>query len=119
MQAAEQLSPTERDGADMRCAGGGASHAVPASKPIGTARPPRPRSSAAARARSTPMERQAVLATLHSERFVDQSPAAVYARLLDEGTYLCSQRTMYRLLERRWRSTRAARPVAPSRVRET
>jgi len=44
-------------------------------------------------------ERQAVLATLHSERFVDQSPAAVYARLLDEGRYLCSQRTMYRLLE--------------------
>jgi len=44
-------------------------------------------------------ERQAVLATLHSERFVDQSPAAVYARLLDEGRYLCSERTMYRLLE--------------------
>jgi putative transposase len=44
-------------------------------------------------------ERQAVLATLHSERFVDQSPAAVYAALLDEGRYLCSQRTMYRLLE--------------------
>jgi len=43
-------------------------------------------------------ERQAVLATLHSERFVDQSPAAVYARLLDEGRYLCSERTMYRLL---------------------
>jgi putative transposase len=43
-------------------------------------------------------ERQAVLAALHSERFVDQSPAAVYARLLDEGRYLCSPRTMYRLL---------------------
>ena len=44
-------------------------------------------------------ERQAVLATLHGERFVDQAPAAVYAALLDEGTYLCSERTMYRLLE--------------------
>jgi putative transposase len=44
-------------------------------------------------------ERQAVLATLHSERFVDQAPAAVYARLLDEGTYLCSEHTMYRLLK--------------------
>jgi putative transposase len=43
-------------------------------------------------------ERQAVLAALHSERFVDQAPAAVYATLLDEGTYLCSERTMYRLL---------------------
>ena len=35
---------------------------------------------------------------LHSERFVDQSPAAVYAALLDEGTYHCSIRTMYRIL---------------------
>ena len=44
------------------------------------------------------MERQTVLATLHAERFVDQSPAEVYAAMLDEGTYLCSIRTMYRLL---------------------
>jgi putative transposase len=43
-------------------------------------------------------ERQAVLAELHAERFVDASPAAVYATLLDEGTYLASERTMYRLL---------------------
>ena len=33
---------------------------------------------------------------LHT-RFVDQAPAQVYATLLDEGTYLCSARTMYRL----------------------
>jgi putative transposase len=39
-----------------------------------------------------------VLAELHSERFADASPAAVYATLLDEGTYLASQRTMYRIL---------------------
>jgi putative transposase len=43
-------------------------------------------------------ERAAVLATLRSERFVDCSPAAVWATLLDEGRYLCSERTMYRLL---------------------
>jgi putative transposase len=43
-------------------------------------------------------ERGAVLAELHSERFADASPAAVYATLLDEGTYLASQRTMYRIL---------------------
>ena len=43
-------------------------------------------------------ERQAVLAALHSERFCDAAPAEVYATLLDEGTYLCSERTMYRLL---------------------
>ena len=43
-------------------------------------------------------ERSAVLAELHAERFVDASPAAVYATLLDEGTYLASERTMYRVL---------------------
>jgi len=43
-------------------------------------------------------ERQAVLQALHGERFVDCSPAHVYATLLDEGTYLASERTMYRLL---------------------
>jgi putative transposase len=43
-------------------------------------------------------ERAEVLRQLHSERFVDASPAAVYATLLDEGTYLASERTMYRLL---------------------
>jgi putative transposase len=44
-------------------------------------------------------ERQRVLDTLNSERFMDQPPAEVYARLLDEEeTYLCSTRTMYRIL---------------------
>ena len=43
-------------------------------------------------------ERQQVLELLHSERFVDQAPPAVYATLLDEGHYLCSVRTMYRIL---------------------
>ena len=43
-------------------------------------------------------ERQEVLDTLHSERFVDQAPPVVYASLLDEGRYLCSARTMYRIL---------------------
>jgi len=43
-------------------------------------------------------ERAAVLGQLHSERFSDDSPAQVYATLLDEGTYLASERTMYRLL---------------------
>jgi putative transposase len=39
-----------------------------------------------------------VLAELHSERFVDCAPAQVWATLLDEGRYLASERTMYRLL---------------------
>jgi putative transposase len=42
-----------------------------------------------------------VLARLHEPRFVDLAPAEVYATLLDEGAYLCSERTMYRLLARR------------------
>src|SRR5205823_6946601 len=48
-----------------------------------------------------PAEREMVLAQLHGERFQDRSPAAVYATLLDEGQYLCSIRTMYRLLEQK------------------
>ncbi len=40
-----------------------------------------------------------MLGALNSERFVDQAPAEVYATLLDEDRYLCSIRTMYRLLD--------------------
>jgi len=39
-----------------------------------------------------------VLDVLHSERFVDTSPAEVVATLMDEQEYLCSERTMYRIL---------------------
>jgi putative transposase len=60
-------------------------------------RPERPRP-VPARALSE-AEREAVLAELRSERFVDSSPAQVWATLLDEGRYLASERTMYRLLE--------------------
>lgn len=43
-------------------------------------------------------ERTTVLATLHGDRFVDKAPAQAWAQLLDEGTYHCSIRTMYRIL---------------------
>ena len=46
-----------------------------------------------------PGEREVVLETLHSDRFMDHAPAQVHASLLDEGTYLCSPRTMYRILD--------------------
>jgi putative transposase len=39
-----------------------------------------------------------MLEQLHEPRFADQPPAQVYAKLLDEGRYLCSVRTMHRLL---------------------
>jgi putative transposase len=46
------------------------------------------------------VEQETVLARLHEERFQNCSPAAVYSTLLDEGEYLCSIRSMYRLLRR-------------------
>ncbi|MGH9316585.1 MAG: IS3 family transposase [Thermoanaerobaculia bacterium] len=57
---------------------------------------PRPRSPRAL----APAERQAVLDSLHAERFVDKAPAQIWAELLDRGTYHCSIRTMYRILAR-------------------
>jgi putative transposase len=46
----------------------------------------------------SPEERARVLSELMSERFMDLAPRQVYATLVEEGTYLCSIRTMYRLL---------------------
>jgi putative transposase len=43
-------------------------------------------------------ERDNVRQELYSDRFIDRSPYQVYAALLDEGRYLCSVRTMYRIL---------------------
>jgi putative transposase len=65
----------------------------------------------------TEAERQHVLSVLRSEEYCDLAPAQVWARLLDdEGIYLCSIRTMYRLLalagenrERRRQRTHPAR----------
>ena len=56
-------------------------------------------------------ERQQVLGVLHEPRFIDLAPAQVYAALLDEGTYHCSERTMYRVLaaEHEVRERRAQR----------
>ena len=77
----------------------------------------------------SPQERAAVLEVLHGERFVDRAPAQVWATLIDEGTYLASPSTMYRLLrtsgevrERRRQAKHPPRTVpelvaaAPNRV---
>jgi putative transposase len=63
----------------------------PPSRSPRTAPAPQPRALSAA-------ERQQVLEVLHQERFWDAAPASVYATLLDEGSYLCSISSMYRLL---------------------
>jgi putative transposase len=63
------------------------------SRPAGPAKPrPTPPNALSA------AERERVLDVLHGERFVDRAPAQVWATLLDEGTYLGSESTMYRLL---------------------
>jgi putative transposase len=63
----------------------------------------------------TGAERQAIRDVLHSEQFVDLSPAEVWATLLDEGVYLGSQSTFYRLLrqagEVRERRAQATHPA--------
>jgi len=59
-------------------------------------RAPKPRSPIARALRTS--ERDQVLAHLRTHRFADQTPTEVYATLLDEGVYLCSIRTMYRIL---------------------
>jgi transposase InsO family protein len=65
----------------------------------------RARQGVSSRPRPTPAralseeERSALRQTLNSERFAECAPRQVYAALLDEGVYLCSWRTMYRVLE--------------------
>jgi putative transposase len=75
-------------------------------------RPPQPRTPkprpTPARALTEP-ERQQVLDVLHSGRFVDVSPEETWATLLDEGSYLCSTRTMYRILASRHGGVRERR----------
>jgi len=64
----------------------------------------------------SPKERQDILDVLHSDRFVDLAPAEVWATLLDEGVYLGSQSTFYRLLRAasgtRERRRQATHPAA-------
>ena len=61
--------------------------------------PPAPRQPRICPLALSEAERQLVLDTLGSERFADTAPASVHATLLDEGHYLGSVRTMYRLLK--------------------
>jgi putative transposase len=45
-------------------------------------------------------EETIILSELNSDRFCDMAPGEIYATLLDEGQYYCSERTMYRILNR-------------------
>mgnify|MGYP001024515128 FL=1 len=61
-------------------------------------RPPKTKLRRPSHRKLTPEEERHVLAVLNSPRFMDMSPREIYATLLDEGIYLCSVSTMYRIL---------------------
>ena len=79
--------------------------------PVVGPRPPR----ASPPRRLPEVERRAVLDVLHEPRFADLAPAEVFASLLEEGRYLCSSRTMHRILaehaELRERRNQLRRPT--------
>lgn len=67
-------------------------------QPEGT--PPRPAPRGRSHRRLSEAQEQEALALMHSDRFVDVAPAEIVATLLDEEKYVCSARTLYRLLAR-------------------
>jgi putative transposase len=98
MKAIEELSP--QVGTSAACRSLGVPRATlyrqrRPSLPVPTVPRPKPPRALA------PQERQQVLDVLDSEPFADKAPAEVYAALLDQGRYLCSIRTMYRVLDSR------------------
>jgi len=102
MAAVQELTPALGAGAACRAMGlwrGASARQRARAHRSALVGPPAPRA-----ARACPplaldgRENQTLLDTLNSERFVDTAPAAVHATLLDEGLYLGSVRTMYRVL---------------------
>jgi putative transposase len=94
MQGLAELIPVVGVAAACRALGVNRASYYRTQKPCSPAKP-RPRPARAL----TEAERAEVLAVLDSEDFMDKAPAQVYAKLLDDGEYLCSTRTMYRILE--------------------
>jgi len=99
-QAIAELAP--RTGTRAACAAVGPPQASWYRRHRASPRPPRrepvPHAERAQPRALAPAERQAVLDVLHSERFADIAPAGAWATLLDEGTYLGSVSTFYRVL---------------------
>jgi putative transposase len=96
MQAVEDLSPVV--GTAPSCRALGLARAT-VYRRRGRCRTPVVRAPQRANPRAlSERERHTVLSVLHSEEFVDQAPAAVWATLLEQGRYLCAERTMYRVL---------------------
>jgi putative transposase len=95
MEAAEVLASDV--GLKSACRVLGVSRAGVYRKRVG-AKPSSPKDRSASARALNPAERQVVLDTLHSERFMDKAPQEVYATLLDEEKYICSISSMYRIL---------------------
>jgi putative transposase len=96
MNAVDQLAPTV--GIASACEALGVVRASFYRRPVFGPALPVPTRPTPARALSKE-ERESVRAMLNSTRFQDCAPASIQATLLDEGQYLCSTRTMYRVLE--------------------
>jgi len=96
-QTIAELAPIV--GMRAACAALGRSRATYYRRHRQSPRPPRSARTPTPQPRAlSPAERTEVSGILHEERFVDQAPATIYARLLDEGRYVCSVPTMYRVL---------------------
>ena len=118
-EAVATLAP--RTGTRAACAAVGAPQASyyrrhRASPPPARPRPGPPRRAGAAPGPEPQAERQEILGALHYERFADLAPAEVWATLLDEGIYLGSVSTFYRVLreagESKERRRQATHPAA-------
>lgn len=97
IQAIPALAPTVGITAACEAVGLPRSSFYRAQAPAPLSRPSPTMRAASPRALTAP-EKTVVRETLNSERFQDQAPREVYATLLDEQRYLCSWRTMYRIL---------------------
>ena len=117
-EAIALLAP--RIGTRAACAavGRAAGHLVPAApdQPAAAAAGPGPARRSGPAAGAGPGRAEAILDALHSDRFADTAPAEVWATLLDEGIYLGSVSTFYRVLreagESRERRAQATHPAA-------
>jgi len=115
MDAVVSLTPVDRLGT-AACAALGVSRASVHRHLAGLIRPPSaPRPRPTPKRALTATQRLAVSDLLREPQFVDLAPAEIYATLLDQGTYHCSIRTMYRILddngEVRERRRQARHPV--------
>lgn len=57
-------------------------------------------------------EENKILAIVNSDRFCDMAPGEIFYTLVDEGQYYCSERTIYRILERNQQNVQRRQKIA-------